>query len=171
MLQSWFDRCPNAWKARLVRWGFNWHPAYRGTGGRVEAVSPDLTSIRVRLPFTRSTRNMVGSIFGGSLFAITDGPHPTLLLMGLGRDYIVWDKAASIQFKRPGRTTLYADCIVTEQELADVRDILSRQPEVDRTYYVALKDRNGVVYSIIERTVYIAKKGYYKQKIANVEEA
>ena len=165
MMHSWFNRCSNEWKARFVRLGFNLHPAYRRTGGRVDYVSPDMTLIRVSLPFRRHTRNLVGSIFGGSLFAITDGPHPTMLIMGLGRDYIVWDKAASIQYKKPGRSTLYADCIVTAEELAEVRDILTRQPEVDRIYRVELKDRNGVIHSIVERTVYIANKDHYKQKV------
>jgi len=165
MMHSWFNRFPNKWKARIVRLGFNLHPAYRRTGGRVDYVSPDITLIRVSLPFRRRTRNLVGSIFGGSLFGITDGPHPTMLIMGLGRDYVVWDKAASIQYKKPGRSTLYADCIVSAEELAEVRDILTRQPEVDRIYRVELKDRNGVIHSIVERTVYIANKDHYKQKI------
>jgi acyl-coenzyme A thioesterase PaaI-like protein len=161
---SWLDKLPQGWKPHVVRFGFNLHPAYRRTGGRVEYVSPDLTLIRVSLPFRRSTRNLVGSIFGGSLFAITDGPHPTLLLMALGKDYVVWDKAASIQYKRPGRSTLYAECIVTAEEIAEVKDILTRQPAVDRVYRVELKDDNGVIHSVVERTVYIANKVHYKQK-------
>jgi acyl-coenzyme A thioesterase PaaI-like protein len=161
---SWLDKLPRAWKPHVIRFGFNLHPAYRRTGGRVEHVSPDLTLIRVRLPFNRATRNLVGSIFGGSLFAITDGPHPFLLLMGLGNEYIVWDKAASIQYRKPARTTLYADCEVTQDELSKIRDILSRQPEVDRVYRIELKDSSGVVHSVVERTVYIANKDHYKQK-------
>ena len=153
-----------AWKARLVRFGFNWQPAYRASGGRIDYVSPDLTLIRVRLPLNLRTRNAVGSIFGGSLFAATDGPHPVLMMMGLGKDFIVWDKAASIQYKRPGRNTLYADCIVSAEEIAEVRDILTRQPEVDRVYRVELKDSSGVVHSVVERTVYIARKDHYRQK-------
>jgi acyl-coenzyme A thioesterase PaaI-like protein len=164
--QSWIKNFvnPKVWKARMIRLGFNLHPAYRRTGGRVEYVSPDLTLIRVRLSLRRSTRNMVGSIFGGSLFAVTDGPHPLMLIMGLGREYIVWDKAASIQYKRPGRSTLYADFIITAEEIAEVREILTRQPEVDRVYRVELKDRGGVIHSVVERTVYIANKDHYEQK-------
>jgi acyl-coenzyme A thioesterase PaaI-like protein len=164
MRKSWLDYLPKTWKTHVVRLGFNWHPAYRRTGGRVVHVSPDMTLIRIRLPLTRGTRNMVGSIFGGSLFAITDGPHPFLLIMALGRDYVIWDKAASIQYKRPGRTALYADFVVTAEEVAEIRDILTRQPEVDRIYCVELKDSNGVVHSVVERTVYIANKDHYKQK-------
>ncbi len=164
MNHAWLDSWLKAWKAHFFRLGFNLHPAYRRTGGRIDYVSPDMTLIRIRLPFNRSTRNLVGSIFGGSLFAVTDGPHPTMLLMALGKDYIVWDKAASIQYKRPGRSTLYADCIVTAEEIAEVKDILTRQPEVDRTYRVELKDRSGIIHSVVERTVYIANKDHYKQK-------
>jgi acyl-coenzyme A thioesterase PaaI-like protein len=127
---NWLDKLPRAWLPHVVRLGFNLHPAYRRTGGRVEHVSPDLTSIRVRVPLNRSTRNLVGTIFGGSLFAITDGPHPFLLIKALGPDYVVWDKSASIQYKRPGRSTLYADFIVSTEEILEVRDILSRQSEV-----------------------------------------
>jgi Domain of unknown function (DUF4442) len=164
MKESWLKYLPQTWKTHVIRVGFNLHPAYRRTGGRVEYVSPDMTLIRIRLPLNRGTRNMVGSIFGGSLFAITDGPHPFLLIMALGREYVIWDKAASIQYKKPGRTTLYADFVVTAEEVAEIRDILTRQPEVDRVYRVELKDSGGVVHSVIERTVYIANKEHYKQK-------
>ena len=157
-------KCPQKWKPQLIRYGFNLHPAYRRTGGRVDYVSPDLTTIRVRVPLNRGTRNLVGTIFGGSLFAVTDGPHPFLLILALGRDYVIWDKAASIQYKRPGRTTLYGDCTITAEEIAKVKDILTRQPEVDRVYRVELKDENGVVHSVVERTVYIANKDHYQQK-------
>jgi hypothetical protein len=163
-LVHWVNKCPRPWRAYLVRLGFNWHPAYRRTGGRVEYVSPDLTSIRVRLPFNRRTRNMVGSIFGGSLFAVTDGPHPMLLALALGRDYILWDKAASIAYKRPARSTLYAEFTVSPEEVAEVRNILSRQPKLDIEYRVKLKDNRGVVHSEVVRTVYIATKKHYKQK-------
>jgi acyl-coenzyme A thioesterase PaaI-like protein len=158
------NKCPQKWKPYLIRYGFNLHPAYRRTGGRVDYVSPDLSTIRVRVPLNRSTRNLVGTIFGGSLFAITDGPHPFLLILALGRDYVIWDKAASIQYKRPGRTTLYGDCTITAEEIAEVKDILTRQQEVDRVYRIELKDDSGIVHSVVERTVYIANKDHYRQK-------
>ncbi|MDD2700787.1 MAG: DUF4442 domain-containing protein [Sideroxydans sp.] len=163
---NWLQKLPPAWRPHVVRIGFNLHPAYRRTGGRVEHVSPDLTTMRVRLPFGRATRNAVGSMFGGSLFGITDGPHPTLLILALGPDYVIWDRSASIQYKRPGRDTLYAEFVISAQEVAEVRDILTRQPEVDRIYRIELKDRQGIVHAIIERTVYIARRAHYVQKSA-----
>ena len=91
-----------------MRVGFNLHPAFRATGGRVLHVSPDFHHIRIKLPLLRRTRNIVGSMYGGSLFAVTDGAHP-MLMSALGSDHIVWDKAASIRYRKPAYTTLYVD--------------------------------------------------------------
>ena len=61
-------------RARLMRVGFNLHPAFRATGGGC------CTYLRIfitsgSLPLLRRTRNIVGSMYGGSLFAVTDA-HP-----------------------------------------------------------------------------------------------
>ena len=165
MIPQWLLRLPPAWKGRALRMGFNLHPAYRATGGRLAHVSADLTHVRVSLPLNWRTRNVVGSIFGGALFAVTDGIHATLLMIGLGPDFIIWDKAASIQFKRPGRCELFADFIVDAQEIARLRTALEGCEELNPVYTVELKDRDGVVHSIVERTLYVAHKQHYKQKI------
>lgn len=166
---GWLHRIPPVWRSRLMRLGFNLMPAFRGTGGRVEHIAPDLTYVRVRLPLTWRTRNAVGSIYGGSLFAVTDGPHPTMLMAALGRDAIVWDKAASIRFRKPGRHTLYAEFHMPPEEVAAIRIELAQKGELDRTYTVELKDRQGQVHAVVDRTVYIADKAYYKTKISGGE--
>jgi hypothetical protein len=148
----------------MIRLLFNLHPAYRGTGGRVVHVAPDLSHIRVSLPLTWRTRNLVGSLYGGSLFAVTDGLHPMLLMAALGKDFIVWDKAASIRYRKPGFSTLCADFIVEKAEVAAIRAALAECPELDRTYRVELKDSRGVVHAVVERTVYVAHKNHYKWK-------
>lgn len=148
----------------MVRLGFNFHPAFRGTGGRVVHVARDLRHIRVRLPLNWKTRNIVGSLYGGSLFAITDGAHPMMLMAALGDEYIVWDKAASIRYRRPGYTTLYADFVIDEAEVREIRTCLAQNPELERTYTVELKDAHGEVHTVVERTVYIAEKNHYRKK-------
>jgi acyl-coenzyme A thioesterase PaaI-like protein len=164
MKPAWLSRVPPAWRARMMRMGFNLHPAFRGTGGRVEHVAPDLSHIRVRLPLSWRTRNVVGSIYGGSLFAVTDGLHPLMIMAALGKDVVVWDKAASIRYKKPGLTTLFADFALPPDEVLAIRNALRDSPELDRTYEVELKDENGVVHTVVERTVYIAEKNHYRNK-------
>jgi acyl-coenzyme A thioesterase PaaI-like protein len=161
----WLSRLPRRWQARLMKLGFNFHPAFRGTGGRVDHVSDDLTHVRVRLPLNWRTRNVVGSIYGGSLFAVTDGAHPTILMAALGSEVIIWDKSASIRYRRPGRSTLYADFHIPPEEIDSIRLDLDTNGETERTYPVELKDKAGHVHAVVERTVYIAKKSHYKQKV------
>jgi len=164
MKPAWLARLSPAWRARMVRLGFNFHPAFRGTGGRVVHVARDLRHIRVCLPLNWKTRNIVGSLYGGSLFAITDGAHPMMLMAALGESVIVWDKAASIRYRKPGYTTLYADFVIDETEVAFIRACLAENPELERTYTVELKDAHGTVHTVVERTVYIADKNYYRKK-------
>ena len=164
MKPAWLAKLSPSWRARMVRLGFNLHPAFRGSGGRVVHVGRDLRHIRIALPLSWKTRNIVGSLYGGSLFAITDGAHPMMLMAALGEDYIVWDKAASIRYKKPGYTTLYADFTLTNEELAEIRRRLAEHPELEQTFLVELKDAQGVVHTVVERTVYIAEKNFYRNK-------
>ena len=164
MKPAWLARLSPSWRARMVRLGFNFHPAFRGTGGRVVHVAKDLRHIRIRLALSWKTRNIVGSLYGGSLFAITDGAHPMMLMAALGDGYIVWDKAASIRYRKPGYSTLYADFVLSADEIDSIHAALRDRPELERTYLVELKDSHGVVHAVVERTVYIAEKKHYQQK-------
>lgn len=164
MKPAWLAKLSPTWRARMVRLGFNLHPAFRGTGGRVVHVGRDLRHIRIALPLSWKTRNIVGSLYGGSLFAITDGAHPMMLMAALGDGYIVWDKAASIRYKKPGYATLYADFTLSAEELAEIRRRLAEHPELEQTFQVELKDAQGVVHTVVERTVYIAEKNFYRNK-------
>jgi acyl-coenzyme A thioesterase PaaI-like protein len=145
-------------RTRLMRWGFNWFPAYRGTGGRIDYIARDLREIRIRVPLSRRTRNYVGTIFGGSMFGAVDPVYMVMLIRALGRDYVVWDKEATIRFRRPGRTTLYARFVLDDAELDAIRDALTRAPAVDRVYTVELKDVEGTVHAVIEKTIHVRKK-------------
>jgi len=163
------QRLPASWRPSFVKFGLNWHPAYRRGGGRVEYVAPDMSAMRVRLNLGRNTRNAFGTLFGGSLFAITDGPHPILLMAALGADVVVWDEEATIRFLVPGRTTLYADFQVTAADLATIRADIARDGRTRRTYTIELKDEQGIVHAVVERTVYIADKAHYKSKASGGE--
>jgi hypothetical protein len=140
----------------LYRWGFNLWPCVRGTGARVAFIASDWSEIRVRLPLSWRTRNYVGTIFGGSLYASVDPFYMLMLMHRLGPGYVVWDKAASIHFRRPGRSTLNATFQLDESELVEIRRLLLEQPKVDRTYLVHLVDEKGVVHAEVEKTIHIS---------------
>jgi hypothetical protein len=149
---------PESFRTRVLRWGFNWFPAYRGTGARITYIARDWREIRIRLPLSWRTRNYVGSIFGGSMYGGVDPIYMVMLIRNLGPDYVVWDKSASIRFRRPGRTTLHARFSIDPAELDAIRAALAQAPSVDRTYTVELADAEGVVHATVEKVIHIRHK-------------
>jgi hypothetical protein len=149
---------PESFESRLARWKFNFFPAYRGTGGRVVYVAHDFREIRVKIPLNWRTRNYLGTIYGGSMYGAIDPIYMLMLIKVLGRDYVVWDKAAKIRFRKPGKTTLYGDFRLDDDEIDEIRRLAQDAASVDRVYELELKDKNGVVHAVIEKTLYISKK-------------
>lgn len=144
--------------SKLDRWKFNLFPAYRGSGARVQFISDDYREMRIKIPLNWRTRNYVGTIFGGSMYAGVDPIYMLMLIKILGRDYIVWDKSAKIRFKRPGKETLYADFKVTDEDIEEIKEALTTQKSFDKIYTVELKDKAGKIHAEVEKTIYIAKK-------------
>ena len=149
---------PESLVTQLTRHGFNLFPAFAGSGGRITHISGDWREVRVEVPLSWRTRNYVGTIFGGSLYAGLD-PHFMFMLMHrLGSDYLVWDKAASIRFRKPGRTQLTAVCRMPDAEVAEVRRLLDTAEKVDREYSVDLVDAEGAVHATIGKVVNVRKR-------------
>jgi acyl-coenzyme A thioesterase PaaI-like protein len=142
-----------------MRWGWNLFPAYRGTGARVTYVAADFREVRVKLPLSWRTRNYVGTIFGGSLYGAVDPIYMLMLIKILGPGYTVWDKAARILFKKPGRGTLYARLVLEEEEIQTIKRELEKAPSVDRVYRVDLMDAKGTVHASVEKTIYVRRRG------------
>jgi len=152
------DKMRESFKSRMLRWKFNLFPAYRGSGARVTYIAADFREVRVKLPLSWRSRNYVGTIFGGSLYASVDPMYMIMLIHLLGPDYIVWDKAASIRFRKPGRTTLFATFRLDDAELDEIRNRTANGEPLDRTYNVNLVDAEGVVHASVEKVIYIKRK-------------
>ena len=158
MALNWPQPKPESWATRLTRWTFNLAPVYRGTGGRITHISGDWRDARIRLPLNRSTRNYVGTIYGGSMYSCVDPFYMVMLINNLGKDYVVWDKSATIRFRKPGKTTLYARFALDGAELDAIRAALESERSIDRVYSVALTDAQGDVHAEIEKVIYIRRK-------------
>ena len=92
------------------------------------------------------------------MYAAVDPIYMLMLIRRLGPDFVVWDKAATIQFKKPGRETLHARFTVSDNELAAIRSALESQRSVDRTYLVELLDASGTVCATVEKIISIRKR-------------
>src|SRR5580692_2472439 len=106
-----------SWWLRHIGW---WPPLF-GTGIKVTRLDKDLRAIDVEMPLRPWNRNYMGVQFGGALFAMTDPFYMIMVATNLGRDYVVWEKAASIRYKKPGMGPVRAEFRLGEEQLVEIR--------------------------------------------------
>jgi SpoVK/Ycf46/Vps4 family AAA+-type ATPase len=81
-----------------------------------------------------------------------------MLIRLLGPEFIVWDKAATIRFRRPGRTTLRATFRLSPAVVDDIREQARRLGRIDRDFDVALADEAGTVHATFTKTIHVRWK-------------
>jgi acyl-coenzyme A thioesterase PaaI-like protein len=142
-----------------------WWPPLLGTGIKVTRMDKDLRAVDVEMRLTRWNRNYKGVHFGGSLFAMTDPFYMLMLATNLssfgGPEYVVWDKAASIRYRKPGVGRVRAEFRLSEERLAEIRAALEVEGRYDARFVVEVKDDGGEVVAEVERVVYCATKNVH----------
>jgi hypothetical protein len=149
---------PESLRTRLERWAFNLSPVIRGTGARATYVASDYSEVRIELPLNWRTKNYVGTIFGGSMYGSIDPVYMLMLIKRLGPRYIVWDKAATIRFRRPGRTTLHATFRLPDADLEAIRAAADAHGKVEHTFHIDLTDAAGTPHASFEKLLSIRRK-------------
>ncbi len=149
---------------RLYRMGFNLFPAYHCSGGRVRFIARDWKEIHVSIKRHLTTRNYVGTVFGGSSFGALDPMYMIMLIKTLGPDYVVWDKSAQVKFIRPIVKRVCARFLIDDQLLFDIRETVARKKEMTLTLPVWFEDAQGKKYVEVDKKLYVADKDHYKEK-------
>lgn len=150
---------------KIFKTGFNLSPMYRRSTAKIISVSKDLLHIKIKLPISYKNRNYMNTIFGGSMFSAVD-PIPMIQLVNLlGKEYVVWDKSAEIFFKRPAKENLYASFQCSLDEINHIKERIKTEQSIDIVKTTELTNKDGsVVYCVVNKTIYIADKGYHKAK-------
>lgn len=151
-------------KGRAFKFLFNISPMYRSTGGRLLEVSDNLQYVKIKLSLNYKTKNYVGTLYGGHMYSCVDGIYMVQLINILGSDYVVWDKAATIRFRRPGNQTLFAEFKLSDAFIEKIKTEIAEDKEKDYTLQVDLRDSEGRIYVEIEKVIYISSKEHYLQK-------
>lgn len=145
-------------KAWLLRLALNLWPPLFFSSIRIKHISADFQNAKVELKLRTWNQNAVGSLFGGSIYAMTDPFYMLMILAQLGDQYLVWDKTADIDFIKPGKGRVSVDFIVNQ---ALIDDIINNTANGDKylpqlTAYV--KDEQGEIVAKVNRTIYIRRK-------------
>lgn len=150
-------------KARFLRWALNFYPPYLGAGVRVRHISADLRLVRVKMVLRWYNRNYVGTQFGGSLYSMVDPFFVLMLMENLGPDYIVWDKAANIEFVSPGKGPVFADFHIDEHLLEEIRQHTAAGDKYLPKLHVEVRDGAGTLVARVQKTLYVRRKPQARQ--------
>jgi acyl-coenzyme A thioesterase PaaI-like protein len=145
-------------KASTLRRILNFWPPFLFSGIHVVKISDDFRHARVELRMRPWNRNYVGTHFGGSLFAMTDPFWMIMVKERLGRDYMVWDKAAEIEFVKPGRGTVHAEFNLDEAVLDELRAATAGGEKDLRWFGTEVIDTAGDTVARIRKQVYVRRK-------------
>ena len=145
-------------KALTFKCIMNLYPPYWGTGISVRAIAKDYRYLKVEMRQRWYNRNYVNTHFGGSLYAMVDPFYMLMLIPILGNDYVVWDKAATIDFIKPGRGTMTAEFSITEAMVTDIIEQTAAGDKYLPHYQVLILDEQGETVAKVNKLMYIRKK-------------
>jgi hypothetical protein len=141
------------WLIRLI----NVYPPYLGAGIRVRG-SADLRRFEVSMRLSIWNRNYVKTHFGGSLYSMCDPFFMLILIQALGGDFIVWDKAASIRFRKPGRGKVRAVFEIPPERIEEIRRDALASGKIEPVFRVDVVDEAGDVVAEVEKLLYVRSK-------------
>jgi hypothetical protein len=145
-------------KSHALRRWINLWPPFLGAGIRITHIASDMKAVDVEMKLRFWNANYVGTHFGGSLFAMTDAFYMLMLMANLGRDYVVWDKTATIRYRKPGRGTVRVEFRLFDNQIDDIREQLKTLPKYEPAFSVEVKDEAGVVIAEVEKLLHVRKK-------------
>jgi acyl-coenzyme A thioesterase PaaI-like protein len=152
------DTPSEAWSAEALQERINSYPPYVGAEIRVTSFAEDASEVRIEMPLTDRNVNLVGTHFGGSLYAMVD-PHLMILLkLRLGPDYVVWDQSAAIDFLRPGRGTVHATVRVTDTEIDEIRSATAQGAKYHPRWQLDIHDAEGQLVATVVKTLYVRRQ-------------
>jgi hypothetical protein len=98
-------------------------------------------------------RNALGTHFGGSLYSMCDPFFVLILIEALGPGFVVWDKAATIRFRRPGRGTVEALFAIPAGAIAEIAATARREGRVEPAFTAEVRDEAGELVAEVDKTL------------------
>lgn len=146
-------------RQRFLEKAINFYGPFVGAGVKLKDMSKDYRYAKVTMPLTFYNKNYMGTQFGGSLYSMVDPWYMLMLIKNLGKGYIVWDKGATIRFKKPGKGKVTAEFKLTQEIIDEIIATVEANTKMDYTFKVEVKDEQGTLICEVDKVVYIRKKG------------
>ena len=149
-------------KPEFMRRAMNFYAPLRGANIHVHRISANFGEVEVHMPLTRRNKNIMGTQFGGSLYAMADPFFMLILMKRLGHRYHVWDQDANIRFVSPGKAAVKGVYRVDDQALAEIQSLASSGEKVLYTFAVDITQKDGTIVAHVTKVLYIRLKKQYR---------
>jgi hypothetical protein len=143
---------------KQIEWVLRLYPPFLGAGIWVHKIADDFLTIEVKMRLRFWNKTGVGAHFGGSLYAMCDPFFMLILMKTLGPGYLVWDKAATIRFKKPGTGTVWATFRVPLERVEEIRADTDVHGRSEAQFQVLVKDGNDNVIAEVDKWLVVKKK-------------
>lgn len=144
-----------------LKWALNFYPPLLFQRIWVRRFHPGFLGVDVKISNSLLNRNYNGSIFGGSIFSATDPFYAVIfdqLMQRRGFKVRVWLKSASIQYLKPGKSTLYFTLKISEEMINDAEECLRKNTKFIKSYPINLYDKKGELCAFVMNEVYLRNK-------------
>ena len=136
-----------------------WFP-FLGSGIKIVKVNTERTQFDISLRLTARNKNLFGTQFGGSLYAMTDPFFVFILILNMGEDYIIWDKSANIEFIKPGKSKVYSTISIDSNRINEIKSEIDQIGKSTYFFDTEILDKEGVLIAKVKKEVYIRKKDF-----------
>lgn len=148
---------PKKFKRMVNLW-----PPFFFSGISLTEVAEDYSFIKVKLKKGKFNQNYFGTQFGGHLFKMCDPFWAFLAHKNLGKDYVVWDQAGSIEFKAQGRTDVFAEFHFTpalkEQLVAGALEASAQNKGFRMWLTNNVSTKDGELIAVVKKQLYVKKQ-------------
>ncbi|MCU0426483.1 MAG: DUF4442 domain-containing protein [Candidatus Kapabacteria bacterium] len=142
---------------KMLKFMLNIYGPMFGAGITVKTISEDFRFVRVEMPLRWYNGNYFRTHFGGSLYAMTDPFYVFMLLNNLGKNYVVWDKAAEVQFRSPGKGRVWCEFRLTEERLQEIKAEADANTKTEPKFTVEVFDEQGKLVASVLKTLYVRR--------------
>ena len=146
---------------RTLKWALCLYPPLLFQRIWVKRFHPGFRGVDVKISNSFLNRNYNGSIFGGSIYAATDPFYAILLdqlMQRRGFKVRVWLKSASIQYLKPGLTSLYFTLKITDEMIIEAENALMEKGKFVKAYPMELFNKEGELCASVMNEVYLRIK-------------
>jgi len=127
---------------------------------RVVEVARDFRSCRVRVAYSRLSRNLQGTTFGGTMYSAADPFYAVLywqIFAHRGERVQAWLRSAQARYLRPARSPLTLVFELSEADVERAAAALARDGRHACSHRVEAVDAGGRVCMVADTEVYLRR--------------